>query len=355
MAGATIPDETKTKIAGYLSAGRSKADVARTLGIDRFTVAKYAKRAEEPPITQAGVLFSSVLARPDLAAIVAAVLKQLEGNPSGKPEVVEQAPIPFPVHPQTRCVDLAGKKYERTAFISDLHCPFQDKTAVSVVCKAVRDYKPNLLVLGGDGLDFYSISDHDKEPGRCDFLQDEFDSAAPTWQEIDEAAGGADVLWVDGNHEYRMTRALHRNPGLFKLRSLELPIAAALPKRWQYFANQTMFNIGPLSMLHGDVRGRGNSVKHAGFGMLSKLRRACLFGHLHRFQTYYETGSDGTVRAGFANGHLCDVTQARYITFPDWQSGFSTIDYDWSVGVFSVTPHLIVRNNLRWGGVTYSA
>jgi hypothetical protein len=143
---------------------------------------------------------------------------------------------------------------------------------VSVACKAIRAYKPNQLVIGGDFYDCFSISDDDKEPGRCDFLQDEFDSSRETVKEIDDAAGDADVVFLDGNHEYRLMRMLHKNQGLFKLRSLELPLAAELPKRWQYFPNQTRFKLGPLTLLHGDVRGRGTAVKHAGFGMLSKLR-----------------------------------------------------------------------------------
>jgi uncharacterized protein YjbI with pentapeptide repeats len=55
-------------------------------------------------------------AQPDLAAIVAAVLKQLEGNTVGKPDVVEVVEKPaFPIHPQTRCVDLSGKRYDAIA------------------------------------------------------------------------------------------------------------------------------------------------------------------------------------------------------------------------------------------------
>jgi predicted phosphodiesterase len=281
------------------------------------------------------------------------MLRQM-ASPEAKPEVVEQAPAKFAVEPRTRVVDL-GRKYERIAFLSDLHHPFQDDAAIDCALGVLRDYRPQLLVLGGDYFDCYSISDHDKEPGRADCLQDEFDAARETHRKIEDAIGGADVIWVDGNHEERIQRVQRAKPGLFKLRSLELPVAAELPKRWMYYPNQTRFKGGPLTMLHGDTKARGTNSKHAAAGMLSKLRTSCLFGHLHRFQTYHETADDGRTRGGYANGHLCDVAQAQWITNPDWQQGFTTVEHDWSANLFTVQPHLIWSGRHRWGGKTYGA
>lgn len=365
MAGTAINDTVKQDVFRMLASGASKAEVSRQLGIDWGTVAKYASKGrpgvasrqsdEGPFVSAANIQAPTTI---DLATIIAEVVRRMNGSQANKPDVVEvvaQAPVKLPVHPQSRCVDLSGKQYERTAFISDLHCPFQSKAAVAITCKAIRDYKPNCLIIGGDFFDCFSISDHDRSPGRVQFLQDEFDASRPTIKEIDDAAGDADIWWVDGNHEYRLQRLLHKSPGLFSLRSLEIPIAAELPKRWLYHPNQTRFKLGALSALHGDLRARGNSVQHPGYGMLKKLRMSCLFGHLHRFQSYYERAADGSIRAGFANACLCDIEQADWITSPDWQEGFSTLDFDWSLGIFSVAPHLIVKQALRWGGKTYSA
>lgn len=367
MAGTAIEDAAKANLYTMLGQGATKAKIARDLGLTWNTVDKYVRQAREAipscdapevhPIESPHGLSRQVIEEMT-SAVLTRLIQQMPGAfdlTAGKPDVVEQAPVQFPVHPQTRSVDLGFKKYERIAFISDLHCPFQDKAAVTVTCKAIRDYKPNAVVLAGDFYDFYSVSEHDKEPGRCKFLQAELDAAKPTVQEVDDAAGDADVLFLEGNHEYRLARMLQKNEGLCEMRSLQLPVAAELPRRWQYFPNQTRFKLGPLTLLHGDVRGRGTSVKHAGFGMLSKLRTSCMFGHLHRFQTYHETADDGTIRGGFANGHLCDVSEAKYITSPDWQMGWTSIDFDWSIGVFSVAPHLIVKNAMRWGNITYHA
>lgn len=117
--------------------------------------------------------------------------------------------------------------------------------------------------------------------------------------------------------------------------------------------NQGRLKLGALSAIHGDLRGRGNSVMHAAAGMLNKLRTSVIFGHFHRFQSFFATGETGEVRGGYAIGHLSNVNEAKYITSPDWQSGFATIDFDWSAGVFAVSPHMIIRDVLRWGGHSY--
>lgn len=360
MAGTAINDTVKQDVFRMLASGASKAEVSRQLGIDWGTVAKYASKGRQGAASRQSDEgpFVSVESptTPDMAAIVAEVMRQMGGNQAAKPDVVEVVEAPaFPVVPKSRIVDLSGRQFERVAFLSDLHCPFQDASAITVACKAIRDFKPQLTILGGDYFDCYSISDHDKEPGRCAYLQDEFDSARPTSRELDEAVGDSVVVWVDGNHEERIQRMQRKNPGLFSLRALELPIAAELPKRWLYYPNQTRFRLGGLTGLHGDLRGRGNGVKHAAFGMLSKLRTSCIFGHLHRFQQYYETSDDGTIRAGFANGHLCNEHEAKYITSPDWQKGLSFIEFDWSLPIFSVIPQMIVRSALRRNGLTYAA
>jgi UDP-2,3-diacylglucosamine pyrophosphatase LpxH len=347
-----MPDLTRAQREDILAKWRECGvigDVHAATGITHRAIAKLLDREGIRPIARIGGPAASA------QEIVAEVLRQLGRDPAGeKADVIEVAkPDPFLLNPRSMVADVSFRRFERIAYISDLHIPFQDDAAVDVACGVIRDYRPQMLLIAGDYFDFYSISDHDREPGRCDTIQDEFDSAKPTTEKIEDAAGDAVTLFLKGNHEERIDRIQRRNPGIFKLRSLELAIAADLPKSWHYYGNQVRVKCGPLTMLHGDLRNRGTSSKHAAAGMLAKLRTSCLFGHLHRFQSFFETGDDGTVRGGFANGHLCDVSQARYITSPDWQAGLSLIDFDWSLNIFKVHPQMIVRNATIFNGKTY--
>lgn len=293
---------------------------------------------------------------PDIAELVERAVEARLARMGGYAKPPDQGPPPPPLPPPGRSHVVRDEtRAERTLFLSDLHCPFHDMAAWRAVIAFVRDFRPQLVLLAGDLFDCYSISSHDQDPGRADCIQDEFDAAQPLWAELDDACKDATVVYWKGNHEERIDRMQREKRGLFRLRSLELPVAAEMPKRWAYYPNQTRYKLGALSCLHGDLKGRGTASMHAAAGMLRKLRTTCLFGHLHRFQTFYETNADGTVRAGFASGHLCDVEQAKYISNPDWQQGVSTIDYDWSADLFSVRQHLIVNGRLRWGGQSYPA
>src|SRR3990167_9018667 len=66
----------------------------------------------------------------------------------------------------------------KIAFPTDEHVPFQDKMAQSVAKLIVNDFKPDVLIRGSDGIDFYSISDFDTSPDRSNRLQQEIDE----WQ-----------------------------------------------------------------------------------------------------------------------------------------------------------------------------
>jgi predicted phosphodiesterase len=321
--------------------GTSQSKVARATGLHIQTVRKY-----WPDELRQGL-------EALIEAAVNAKLAKMGGYAPATPEPEPPPAAPPPLPPPGRSLLVKDEtKAERTLFLSDLHVPFHDLAAWRAAMALIEDYQPQLILLAGDLFDCYSISHHDRDPGRADYLQDEFDEAQPLWQELEDRCKGATVVFWKGNHEERIDRLQREKTGLFKLRSLELVIAAEMPKRWTYHPNQTRYKLGSLSCLHGDLKGRGTSSVHAAGGMLRKLRTSCIFGHLHRFQTFYETNADGTVRAGFANGHLCDVAKAHYITNPDWQQGISTIDYDWSADIFTVHQYLIFGGKLRRNGAT---
>jgi predicted phosphodiesterase len=370
--GVHLGPTERDEIRQALARGDGVATVARRLGHSPNTVrrvrdepAPVAVPPEGSPSAQAAAKLHGLLAEaeppgPVYRAIVAQVMADLEARGLLSSPQVAAPPPPAPADPPP--LPPAGRSHvvredgtpERVLFLSDLHVPFHDSVAWQVAMRAMEDFKPQVVLLAGDMFDCYSISVHDKDPGRADTLQDEFDAGRPLWQELEDRCGGARVIYWKGNHEERIDRLTREKPGLFNLRCLEIPIAAEMPKRWSYYPNQTRYRLGALSCLHGDLKGRGTAVMHAAAGVLRKLRTSCLMGHVHRFQSFYETNADGTVRAGFSNGHLSDVKQARYITDPDWQSGFSAIEYDWSTGVFAVGQHLIVNGACRFRGKTYA-
>lgn len=253
--------------------------------------------------------------------------------------------------PAPKLVKLRGK-FPRVAVLSDIHAPFENKKAVKTAFDILSDYQPDLIVLAGDIFDNFQLSDHEKDADRRLTLQDELDYMGDAIiKPVDSLA--PDVIYISGNHTARLQRLIRREPALFGLRSLAFKKTANLPDHWTFYQQDTHVRIGKLLYLHGDIKGRGGGAKNVAANLHSKLRTSCIFGHHHRFDTHYATDYEGHVSAAFANGHLCDVAQARYITAADWQSGFTLVEYSPNMKSYSVQQVLLVDGTAVWRGEFY--
>lgn len=329
---------------------------------DRASIKRVLDDAEPPPILAqaqsqqnqplaAQNTSESAISGPEPPDVYAAILEFAKENRIPIPATIYQAAQQEPPRIQSAPAIFAPKRFSRVAFISDIHLPFENRVAVRLMLDFLADYKPDVVLLAGDIYDFYEISDFDKTPGRITTLQDEFDEGRYFIRAIDELC--PEVHFLIGNHEDRLQRVINRNPGLFKLRSLDMQRAAELPERWRIHPSQTHFKLGKLTALHGDIKGIKSAV-HPARTLFQKLKRSVIFGHFHRFGVHLDTNYDGDVRGGFANGHLSDVSRVTsWVTCPDWQEGFSTISLC-EDGGFAVQPRLIVNHRLIVEGKEYT-
>src|SRR5690349_10633703 len=98
----------------------------------------------------------------------------------------------------------------KIAFPTDEHFPFQDNKAREVALKIVRDFNPDILPAGSDGLDFYKLSRFDRDPQRM--KQTTMQSEIMMWQkaqrEWNDAAPNARRPYIPGNHEERWNKTI---------------------------------------------------------------------------------------------------------------------------------------------------
>lgn len=92
-------------------------------------------------------------------------------------------------------------KARKVAFVSDIHAPYHDPSAVELTLKILADAKPDVLFFGGDIADCYAVSDFDRDPQRVVRFQDELDSAIAIMSAMRGLAKNA--LFLPGNHESR--------------------------------------------------------------------------------------------------------------------------------------------------------
>lgn len=274
-----------------------------------------------------------------------------EGPPAAQDKATAPAAQPSKTPPGLIYHD--SLRPSRIAWLSDLHVPYHDAAAASVALSALEDWRPDLVIVGGDFFDSYLISRHEKEPARLrDTLQGEFDAGQPIAQRIDRI--GAPVVYIRGNHEARIDALVGANPGLAELRSLDLKKMAELPSGWSILPQFARYRVRGVDFHHGDLM-QGIGGRHVGCNMLMKLKRSNVFGHFHRSQVYGEPDGDGTLRAGFSSGHLCDEAEAgKYCRLNNWAKGFITVDMDNDSGLFEVRSHLVHGGKLRFGGKTYT-
>src|SRR3990167_1764638 len=84
------------------------------------------------------------------------------------------------------------------AILNDIQIPFQDPQVLGLVLRFLDDLKPYGIILNGDVVDCYAISDYDKDPLKKPGLQREVQGAAALMERFKYAK---ERIWLGGNHE----------------------------------------------------------------------------------------------------------------------------------------------------------
>lgn len=107
--------------------------------------------------------------------------------------------------------------------ISDSHSEYWDAFTWEVFFAYIEGEQPELIVLGGDILEFYQISSHNKNPARAYALQDEIDFVITNkLKRIRKLCPKAQIDYHMGNHEFRLFRYICGDaPALQSLRNLQ--------------------------------------------------------------------------------------------------------------------------------------
>jgi len=259
----------------------------------------------------------------------------------------------------------------RMVVISDMHCPFQDDTAIWLVNQFCRWYKPHIVIIDGDLIDFYAISKFDKSPERAtpDAFQAEVETARAVLAEIRKANPKARIILVVGNHEFRLRKYLYlksmQDPlfgkilqlanaapvnilsRLLKLNELGIELADLNPDIAKFTDNY--IKIGNLYIGHWD---RAN--KHAAYTAKNLLVDKGVNGlqaHTHRIGTHIKTTLGGTLEF-HEIGCLCSL-DPHYTCRQDWAHGFAVVEGDRNFEHFTVHVIHIRDYEFRYGKKTF--
>lgn len=253
---------------------------------------------------------------------------------------------------------------KKAIVLSDLQIPYADEKAVEVALEALRDYKPDKVVLVGDLLDLSAWSKYIQRPEWATATQGAINQAHELLAKIRKLAPTAEIVVLEGNHDARMEKyALNNAQAAFGLRRadqpegwpvLSVPYLTAMDTLdieyvSGYPANRYWINKN-LQVRHGSIARKGNTA----IAVAQEEWISTIFGHIHRVETQFlthHTYEGGKTIGAWSIGCLCDIMgkvpsvkggvdlQGHPVpNAENWQHGFAVVDYEDDDGAFNVQP-----------------
>lgn len=259
---------------------------------------------------------------------------------SGTSRHVSGAPAPDGIAQRLGVDDLSEKHYrisDRTArdksrqvlaiaplepvlIVSDAHIPYHSAVWWDLLLQVGRHLRPQHIVIIGDFADFYSVSDHDKDPDRANRMDAELAEVDKRLDELD-ALGARDKLYIEGNHEDRLRRYLMKHPQLARVVSTE-KLLKLKERGWEFVPYKRHAARGAVHFTH-DV---GAAGRNAVFRVLDTYQHSVVSGHTHRLQYIVEGTATGECKISATFGWGGDVEQVDYMCLAkarkDWALGF---------------------------------
>lgn len=201
--------------------------------------------------------------------------------------------------------------------LSDIHFPYQDNKALNAALGFMEYNEVDEIILNGDILDFYDVSSFDKDPERINSLQQELYLADKFFKKLRALKPNAKIIFIKGNHEYRLERYLKKHPELYSLEALKLPNLLGLSKYDIGYIDKH-YKLGSLKITHGSIVRKFSS--YSAHAELDKNDCSGISGHVHRLGVCYRQ-TPTRYLAWFESGCLCDINP-EYVDSPDWHQGF---------------------------------
>ena len=247
---------------------------------------------------------------------------------------------------------------------SDVQYPFLDKQADKVLEAFIQEFKPDIAILNGDGLDAYSISKFTPNPERRDRLADDVGGfKAYLSGKARILPAGVTKHFNGGNHEDRIRKYIaDKAPELAGLPGFSLEEMLDLREAgWGYtpYWNPVATSGSPGYNLHGVLFTHGTQVtKWSAMTAKAHWERyggSGVIGHTHRLGEFYHRDYRGEHQNKWIEGGCLCSLDPEYATYPDWQHGF-VAGYMWpgpddsKTWRYDLRPVPIVDGEAVWEG-----
>lgn len=211
----------------------------------------------------------------------------------------------------------------------DLHSPFTFIALLQNILSLCGDIKFDLLLLGGDSSDCYSISRFPTTQNRAEDFHYEVTCTAEILKKLSDANKKATKIFIQGNHEERLQKLMDRFLKAFRnLPELQIEKLLKLEKYgYNYYEHFYKLN-------HDFIITHGRRVcKQSAKFELEDWGMSGASGHVHRFNEHknnYNEQLGLKHKQWFSFGCLADVNQLDYARDfrSKWDNSFGIIKYN---------------------------
>jgi predicted phosphodiesterase len=286
------------------------------------------------------------------------VREALKAKPVGGPSAAPGAgparmPDPAPEAggpslPEPENADLPRVAYDapgKWLVIGDLHLPFHDPDAIRAAVDDGRRAGVSGVLVNGDMLDFYALSNHYREPDKGR-VKDEIEKGRAFLHWLRSQFPTAQLSYKLGNHDERLRRYLaERAPELFDLDDLQLEnLLRVRDHGVEVVGDKRVVMLGKLAVIHGHEYRGGGGVQPSRWLYL-RTGDSALTNHFHRVDHYtFRTINDREVGM-WSVGCLCHKSPA-YLPLNQWGTGWAMVEVS-AGGRYTVTN----RQRLQCGRV----
>lgn len=211
--------------------------------------------------------------------------------------------------------------------LSDIHFPYHNKISLEKALNHGIKNNCNAIILNGDSLDCYYLSDHEKSPNKRNFSE-ELMFFELFLQELKKNFN-VPIYFKHGNHEFRWERFLLRNPQIWDMKEFELKTILKFGEKGINEIKSMQANVlGKFTIWHGHEYKFGGGVNPAK-ALFERTGKSGVCGHFHRPSFF--RANNGNKILSYSLGCICDLSPA-YLPHQrftqTWEHGFGILQWD---------------------------
>lgn len=238
---------------------------------------------------------------------------------------------------------------KKMGFISDLQVPFHDPNAIEVCFKYLLEQKIDSLFINGDLVDFYQLSDFQKDP-RVRKFDEEYESIIQMLGFIRATFKDIPIYYnLDANHEFRYERYMRsKAPELLGLNGKFNIEEILMLNTFNIIGIKNIDHVkfGKLPIIHGDTTFRRGSGVNPAKTLYDRVKQSAIASHVHQVQSYTTKNQfDEEVFTCWTTGHLMhpNVEYCKHVD--NYSQGFAILEKD-TEGYYSVQNKRIYKNKI---------